>query len=219
MCISLPGQMIGKKALSGTTGDCGNPAPTSPIGPLSTAPTISRPTKFSISVAITSLTPRQMRRRAAMPLHRAPPRAPAASEMTIGRGPGAAPQCKAAHVVQMPPMAICPSPPMLIIRARKHSATPTPARMYGALLFRANEIASTEPNAPRAMTRYASMGFLPDSMIKNAATPNASSTASTEYCSLRPAPAARTQRSAQGSVSCACIGFSSPVIAWHPVDR
>src|SRR2546427_736437 len=91
--------------------------------------------------------------------------------------PGRAAACSAAHDASKPPTAICPSAPILVIRARKHRATPTPARMYGVLLLRANPTRSVEPNAPLISAQYAASGLLPEIAISTAVIASASATA------------------------------------------
>ena len=80
------------------------------------------------SVTSTSCTLRVSRITAASPAQSAPAAMPAAAASTGTSGAGAADSPRAAQVAARPPTAICPSPPILMTRARKQSATPTPVR-------------------------------------------------------------------------------------------
>src|SRR5262249_10465400 len=127
-CRSVPATSRPNHDAFGRSGDWGKPAPGSPRSPCRASLTISRPTKFRSRVARTSWTPRLRRMPAASPAQAAPASTPPPSAQSVAMGRGAGTMWSATHVAARPPSASCPSPPMLMTRARKHNAMPTPVR-------------------------------------------------------------------------------------------
>src|SRR5439155_183434 len=198
-CRSVPRTSRPSHDAAGRSGDWGKPEPGSPRSPCRTSLTIKSPTKFRSRVARTSWTPRLSRMPAASPAQAAPASTPPPSAQSVAIGRGAGTMWSATQVAASPPSASWPSPPMLMTRARKHSAMPTPVRAYGVARFRPTAMRSHEPNAPWASDQYASSGFFPAATIRIPVTPNARSTASSGGASAR--TAARSTRRLAGGTS------------------
>ena len=101
-------------------------------------------------VTSTSCTRRVSWTTAAVPAQTAPASAPADAARRGRKITGISGKARATQVAARPPTAICPSPPMLMTFAVKHSAIPAAVSRYGVALLRATAMRSSEPKAPLA---------------------------------------------------------------------